>query len=145
MVAVEMTVDEVDDFLRRQGSGTLSLADGAESYAVPESFGYDGEHLYFQLVQTDDSRKMQFIETTEVATLTAWHEEPPRSVVVHGAIEPVPETEEAAAANAIAENAMVPTLNVLPDCTLEELGMTYYRLIPAEQSGRKFGVPPEAE
>lgn len=143
MVAAEMAPDEIDDFLESRGSGTLSLAQEGETYAIPESFGYDGEFIYFQLVQREGSCKMAFIETTEVATFTVWVEEPARSVVVRGTIEPVPETDVTAAANAIAENASLPALNVLPDSALDDQTMAYYRLVPSKLSGRTFGTDPE--
>lgn len=143
MVAVDMSADEIDDLLGRQGVGTLSLADDDETYAIPESFGYDGEHLYFQLVRNGESRKMRFIETTGTATFTVWVEQPARSVVVRGTIEPVPAGDEMAASNAIAENATLPTLNVVPDSTVDQLEMDYYRLVPDELTGRKFGAEPE--
>ncbi|MFW5934597.1 MAG: pyridoxamine 5'-phosphate oxidase family protein [Halolamina sp.] len=143
MVAAEMAPDEIDDFLESRGSGTLSLAKEGEAYAIPESFGYDGEFIYFQLAAREGSRKMSFIETTDVATFTVWAEEPARSIVARGTIEPVPETDVTVAANAIAENASLPTLNVLPDSTLDDQTMVYYRLIPRSLSGRAFGTDPE--
>lgn len=144
MVAVEMAADEIDAFLRGAGAGTLSLADGGESYAIPESFGYDGEHLYFQLVRDEGSRKMQFLDGTETATFTVWTEAPAESVVARGTLEPVPDADVVTASNAIAENATVPTLNVVPDSTVDQLGMDYYRLVPEELTGRKFGANPES-
>lgn len=136
----EMVEDESEAFLQRETSGTLSLTDGRDTYAVPESFGYDGEYLYFQPVYGGDSQKMAFIETTDTATFTVWTENPARSVIVRGAIEEVPEEQDVIATNAIAENAELPTLNVIPDQPLEELSMDHYRLRPGEVSGRKFGV-----
>ena len=34
----------------------------------------------------------------------------------------------------------IPALNVSPDTPVEELGITLYRLIPEELSGRRFGT-----
>ncbi len=143
MVATEMTENEIGEFLKEHGTGILSLTDSEETYAVPESFGYDGDRLYFQLVYDEGSQKMAFIETTEIATFTVSTENPTRSVIVRGTLEKVSEDEEIVATNAIAENSELPTLNVIPDQSLEDLMMEYYQLIPRERSGRKFGTASE--
>ena len=129
---------EADVLLRDAGVGTLALTDGAEAYSIPESFGYDGETLYFQFVYTEESKKMAFIETTDRATLTVCTDDPARSVLVQGSVEPVPEDDEIEAAAAIAENATIPTLNVYPETAPGEISMDYYRLRPTEVSGRRF-------
>ncbi|QHS16282.1 pyridoxamine 5'-phosphate oxidase family protein [Halopenitus persicus] len=139
MATVQLEADEIDEILRTAGSGVLSLCDGAETYAVPESFGYDGNALYFQLVHDDDSEKMAFIETTDAATFTVYDESPAESVIVRGPIETVPEDDHAIAMNAIAENAAIPTLNVSPTAALETLSMDLYQIRPADVSGRAFG------
>lgn len=62
---------EIDQFLREQGTGVLSLADAGETYAPPMSFGYDGDRLYFVMIRFgDDSTKLDFADTTTRATLT---------------------------------------------------------------------------
>lgn len=143
-MTVEMSRSEVDSFLSRAGVGVLSLSDGAETYAVPESFGYDGDRVYFQFVSEADSRKQSFAETTEVATLTAFTTDPPESVVVRGPIDPVSEATRVRAAAALAENADVPSLNVSPDVGPTALSMSFYQLVPEERSGRTFSAFEEA-
>ena len=138
MTADELSDDEVEALLRRANTGTLSLAEGGDTYAVPQSFGYDGETLYFQLAYDDDSRKMEYIETTTTATFTVYEERPAQSVIVQGPLEPVPEGEETLATNAIAENAVIPTLNVSLDTPLEALRFDFYRLVPESLSGWRF-------
>jgi nitroimidazol reductase NimA-like FMN-containing flavoprotein (pyridoxamine 5'-phosphate oxidase superfamily) len=140
MATTRMSRSEIDDFLENRGTGVLSLAYETDAYAVPESFGYDGEHLYFQLVYDDDSRKMACIDATDTVTFTAFTQTPPRSVIVRGALEAVSAEDEPLATEVIAENADVPTLNVLPDSQLEDLTTEHYRLVPEELSGRKFGA-----
>ncbi|MFA9425591.1 pyridoxamine 5'-phosphate oxidase family protein [Natronorubrum sp. A-ect3] len=142
MTATALTRDEIDAFLREQGSGVLSLTDGAETYAVPESFGYDGGNLYFQLVSDSDSQKLSFIETTNTATLTAFTDDPPRSVLARGPLEPVPEAAHQRASSAIAANATIPALNVSLETTTDELAFEFYRLVPRELSGRAFDPSP---
>lgn len=131
----ELGREECDELLREMGSGVLSLTDGTETYAVPMSFGYDGGNLYFQFVHNEDSRKTEFIETTDVSTFTVFSENPPRSVIVRGALEPVTD-DEALAAAAISKNAVVPSLNVSSENSLDDLVFDFYHLRPDEVSGR---------
>ncbi|WP_336135791.1 pyridoxamine 5'-phosphate oxidase family protein [Natronomonas amylolytica] len=133
----ELGREECDELLREMGSGVLSLTDGAETYAVPMSFGYDGGNLYFQFVYDEDSRKASFIESTDVSTFTVYTETPPRSVVVRGTLEPVTD-DEALAAAALSKNAVIPSLNVGPEESVDDLVFEFYQLSPEEITGRAF-------
>ncbi|WP_081927507.1 pyridoxamine 5'-phosphate oxidase family protein [Halobellus rufus] len=139
-MTADLTRDEIDTLLRESGSGVLALTDGEEAYSIPESFGYDGNRLYFQFASTADSKKMDFLETTETATLTVYSEEPAKSVLVQGAVDPVPDDEEIRATTSIAENASIPTLNVYPETALQDLTMDYYQLTPDTITGRSFNA-----
>ncbi|MDL0132266.1 pyridoxamine 5'-phosphate oxidase family protein, partial [Halobacterium salinarum] len=131
-MTTELTNEECETVLSESGVGVLALTDGTEAYSIPESFGYDGETLYFQFVYKPDSKKIAFLDTTETATLTVYDEQPAQSVLVQGPIEAVPEEDETKAATAIAENAAIPTLNIYPETTPDEVKVDYYRLLPAE-------------
>lgn len=133
-----MSKTEVEEFLEETGTGVLSLSSQDESYAIPESFGFQDGALYFQLVWDEGSEKMSYIESTKTATLTVFSEEPAQSVIVRGTIEVVPSDEHPVAATAVAENANIPTLNVIPDKVPAELSMGFYRLEPDEMAGRIF-------
>ncbi|WP_135536602.1 pyridoxamine 5'-phosphate oxidase family protein [Halostella pelagica] len=139
-MTTELSRAESETLLCESGVGVLALTDGTEAYSIPESFGYDGETLYFQFVYTPESKKMAFLETTETATFTVYEEQPAKSVIVSGTLEPVPEDEEPKAATAITENASIPTLNVYPDTTPDEFTMDYYRLTPNSITGRQFNA-----
>lgn len=76
--------------------------------------GYDGDYLYFQFVAADDSKKMRFIDTTEIATVTVFTETPSESVVARGPLEEVPPDKHPHAAKAVAENATMPTFDIHP-------------------------------
>lgn len=78
----------IESFLDSQSVGTLSLAKGDESYAVPVSFTFDADDrdLYFRLGYAPGSRKREFIDATERATFvvaadteTGW-----KSVIARG-------------------------------------------------------------
>ncbi|OYR38267.1 hypothetical protein DJ82_05795 [Halorubrum sp. Ib24] len=60
----------IESFLETQSVGTLSLAKGNESYAIPVSFTFDPDDrdVYFRLGYAPGSRKREFIDATERAT-----------------------------------------------------------------------------
>lgn len=115
LYGVAMTDDEVDGLLYDEGVGLLSLASEDVAYAVPISFGYDGEDaLYFFLIQFGDhSRKVEFAETTEEATFvvytvdssTRW-----RSVMARGPIDEVTDEEREHMEAAMYDNALAARL-----------------------------------
>jgi nitroimidazol reductase NimA-like FMN-containing flavoprotein (pyridoxamine 5'-phosphate oxidase superfamily) len=139
-MTIELSQEDSTSLLYESGVGVLALTNGSEAYSIPESFGYDGESLYFQFVHTPDSKKVAFLETTETATFTVYDEHPAQSVLVQGPVEPVPEENKSKAATAIAENASIPTLNVYPETTPDEFTMDYYRLQPTAITGRQFSA-----
>jgi nitroimidazol reductase NimA-like FMN-containing flavoprotein (pyridoxamine 5'-phosphate oxidase superfamily) len=113
LVANELSDEEMEGVLHEAGTGILSLARGGESYAVPISFGYDGEQCYFVFVgYHQPSLKEAFAESTATATLSVyevedvseWH-----SVVVRGRIERIEEDWTDGRA-AIGDNAWYPSL-----------------------------------
>jgi hypothetical protein len=138
--ASPLDADDVAVVLEAAGHGVLALAADGESYALPISFGYDGDgDLYFQFGFGESSRKRTFLERTTRATLvvsdvrsmTDW-----TSVVVSGPIEPLDGTETPAtdAFEAFADNAFVPR-NALGD-GLEDTEFTLYRLRIESATGR---------
>lgn len=94
---LEITRDEIDEFLTEIRHGTLSLASDGRAYGVPISFGYDGDRVFMNLIVFGDcSRKVAYLSDTEEACLTAmdvhdkfdW-----RSDIVIGEIESVDDAE----------------------------------------------------
>jgi len=79
-IETTMDDDEIDRLLRGQGHGIVSLCDGGQPYSIPVSFGYDGDHLYFPFLVTDEARKSTVIEAeslvrflvTDVRDLFNW-------------------------------------------------------------------------
>jgi hypothetical protein len=142
--ASPLDADDVAGVLETAGHGVLALADDDESYAIPISFGYDGDgRLYFQFGFGESSRKRTFLEHTARATLvvsdvqstTDW-----TSVVVSGPIEPIGGTENPEAADALdafADNAFVPR-NAFGD-GLEDTEFTLFRLSIESATGRHGG------
>lgn len=138
MTMQELERHEINRILRTEGDGVLSLTNGTETYGVPVGFGYDGETVYFQFISTNDSRKMKFIETTEIGTLTVYTSHPCESVIVRGPVDPVSESEEMQAANVLIDNANTPMMNVRSDGSLEDTIVEFYRISMEEVSGKAW-------
>jgi nitroimidazol reductase NimA-like FMN-containing flavoprotein (pyridoxamine 5'-phosphate oxidase superfamily) len=67
-----MDDDDIDDLLVSQGYGILSLCREGEPYSIPVSFGYDGDHVYFGLLEDGpEPTKMRFVEEGSTARLLA--------------------------------------------------------------------------
>lgn len=111
---IEMSEDELDRFLHEQGHGTLSLADGGEAYAVPISFGYDGDAIYLSLIEFGDaSTKLDFIEHTERACLVTYNVQTRhvwKSALVRGTLDPVAEDEFDRVERILEDNAWFPSI-----------------------------------
>jgi nitroimidazol reductase NimA-like FMN-containing flavoprotein (pyridoxamine 5'-phosphate oxidase superfamily) len=92
----QLTAEALDDaalesFLDARSVGTLSLARGDESYAVPVAFTFDPDRrdFYFRLGYAPGSRKREFIDATERATfvVAADTEAGWKSVIARGGLE----------------------------------------------------------
>lgn len=96
-----MDDDEVDERLRTSQTGVLSLAKDSDAYAIPLAHFYDEGRLYFRIGDTADSRKQEFLQTTETACYVLYGAEPTAdpneleswSVIVTGHLTEIPDTE----------------------------------------------------
>lgn len=112
---IEMEDREIDEFLRSQGFGVLSLTDGTEAYGVPVSFGYDGEsRLFFVFLRVgEQSKKERFAESTEKASFATYEvvsKHNWRSVIASGTLRKVTDDEWGSVVAAIDDNAWYPSL-----------------------------------
>lgn len=91
MTASALDKEEIEAFLEDQSTGTLSLAKESESYALPVSFTFaeQREDFYFRLGYAPESRKREYIETTERGTfvVAAETEAGWKSVIARGTLE----------------------------------------------------------
>lgn len=135
---IEMTETETEQFLTEQGHGILSLADDADAYGVPISFGYDGEWLYASLLKFgDESHKLAYLDETDTACLTTYQVSTRfdwKSVVVRGEIRRVNEDDIEYMDDVLDENAWFPTIFPPSD---PMTGVRHIALVPDEMSGRK--------
>jgi nitroimidazol reductase NimA-like FMN-containing flavoprotein (pyridoxamine 5'-phosphate oxidase superfamily) len=134
----EMSEDGIERMLRTATHGVLSLAADGEAYAVPMSFGYDGEGLYFVFRRPAvGSRKVEFVEATERATFVVssvntkhdW-----ASVLVEGPLRPVEPGEWNSLLDALGDDAWFPSVFSETDPREDFLG---FYLAAERKTGRR--------
>jgi nitroimidazol reductase NimA-like FMN-containing flavoprotein (pyridoxamine 5'-phosphate oxidase superfamily) len=141
----ELSAEEVDETLTRNGVGVLSLFDGTHPYAIPMSFGYDGSRPIFalQLGVGEDSRKQACLETTTQAAFTVYEQIDTghwRSVVITGELTEVPDDEVETAFAALTANAVfAPDVSVW-GVPLADADLTLYELELTDCNGREFSM-----
>ena len=73
-----MAPTDISDFLIEQATGVLCLSKDARAYGIPMSFAYDADEdrAIMDLGFADESKKREFLETTEEVCLTVyeWHD-----------------------------------------------------------------------
>ncbi|WP_137285064.1 pyridoxamine 5'-phosphate oxidase family protein [Halorussus salinisoli] len=128
-----MTDEELDEYLREDAVGVLSLADAGDAYAVPVGYHYDGERLLVRLGERDDSTKMDYLESTETATLVVYEKESERSswsVLVRGALRKLPPERDRKI------NEQFEPFRLFGE-TIEEVDAGIYELVMDEVTGRQ--------
>ncbi|WP_372910694.1 pyridoxamine 5'-phosphate oxidase family protein [Salinigranum sp.] len=131
---------EVVAFLGEEGTGVLALARDDESYAIPVSYGYDGdeETFYLRLAFHPDSQKREFLGPSRTVSLVVSAEtnEGWRSIVARGRLR---ETGEAALDSSLVEAIRridIPFFTVF-DRPARELDFELFQLVPDELTGQK--------
>lgn len=136
--AVTMSDEEIGSLLRDQGFGVLSLAAENTAYAVPMSFGYDGQQLYFVFLQTaEESTKIAFSDQTELAAFGVYDinsKHDWRSAIVYGSMTELPEDDWNAAVQAVKDNAWHP--NLFASASPMQ-GLQWWTLVPEDRTGRR--------
>ncbi len=143
---VEMTDEEIDDFLGRHETGVLSLAQTDEPYAIPVSYGYHEaeREFYMRLVSTPESEKREFLDSSPAARLVIYNEQDPiyRSVVASGTLVDIPPSELTADQIAQYGRAKRPLFEIWAQ-SKDELDIELYRLDPDSLEGRRTEVDRE--
>jgi nitroimidazol reductase NimA-like FMN-containing flavoprotein (pyridoxamine 5'-phosphate oxidase superfamily) len=141
----ELSPEEVDEVLVRNGVGVLSLTDGGQPYAVPMSFGYSGDEMTFpmQLGTGYDGRKERCIDSNSRACFTVYERTPAaevgwRSVVATGRLREIPDDEAERAFSSLAANAEFARDLGVWGVPFEDVELTLYGLDIAECTGREF-------
>jgi hypothetical protein len=128
-----MTDEELDEYLRENDVGVLSLADDGDAYAIPVGYYYDGERLVVRLGERDDSTKMDYLETTERATLVVYEKESEQSswsVMVRGSLRELPPESDREI------NEQFEPFRLF-DETIEDVDAAVYEMEMAEVTGRR--------
>ncbi|MDQ2052620.1 pyridoxamine 5'-phosphate oxidase family protein [Natronolimnohabitans sp. A-GB9] len=73
-IGASISTRMAEKFFATRGHGVLSLANDDDAYGVPVSYGYDPatERCIIHLVVEPSSKKVQFLETADTVTLTAY-------------------------------------------------------------------------
>lgn len=142
----EMTPAELDEFLGNHETGVLSLARDGEPYAIPISYGYDGDGgtFYLRLVSTPESEKRQFLSSSPRVRIVVYDEEGAtyRSAVAAGELEPVSRDELTVERIEQYGRAKRPLFEIWAEGK-PDLDIELYELSPDELSGRRVVVDRE--
>lgn len=133
-----MDDDVIERVLQERGHGVLSLASDDEAYAIPVSFGYDGERALMYLLQFgEDSEKLAVASDTERACLVTYNVESRfewQSVILRGSLQELPKDESEDVEAVMDENAWFPSI-FPPDAPIT--GVHIYELVIESASGRR--------
>jgi nitroimidazol reductase NimA-like FMN-containing flavoprotein (pyridoxamine 5'-phosphate oxidase superfamily) len=138
-----MDDDAIDDLLERHETGVLSLARDGDPYAIPISYGYDGEErrFYFRLVSTPESEKRRFLAADPPCRLVVYEDDHPvyRSVLARGDLESV--DPGALDPDDIAQygSAKRPLFEIWSDAK-PDLDVQLFRFDPVDLAGRRIDV-----
>ena len=139
----DMTDEEIDDFLGRHETGVLSLARTDEPYAIPISYGYDGENreIYMRLVSTPESEKREFLSSSPDARLVVYDESDStyRSVIATGTLDEIDPADLTPDQIAQYGEAKRPLFEIWAEGK-KDLNIELYRLVPDTINGRRTEV-----
>ncbi|MDS0295579.1 pyridoxamine 5'-phosphate oxidase family protein [Halogeometricum luteum] len=133
-----MSDEEVDERLRSESAGVLSLADDGVAYGVPVCHYYDGDSLLFRLSDDEDSRKLDVAEATTEASFVLFDaagRDVSWSVVATGSLRRLSE-EERAAYDATELNERFGPLRVF-DENVDEIDLVLYEMEITTLLGRR--------
>jgi len=136
LLGVDHSPTELRDYLDPAEYGVLGLTNDGEAYTIPLSFGYDApvSTLYFLLAFEENSKKREFLRTTDVANFLVVETDLPdswQSVVFTGSVSRVADDHSQDAYTALADTAVFPAPFTFDDGDNEA---------PIEQSLYEFDV-----
>jgi hypothetical protein len=138
--AVALDDDAVDEFLGPGGTGVLALAREGESYAIPVSYGFDGDEriFYLRLAFGPSSHKRTFISGTDVATLVVQRDTDDgwTSAVARGSLSEVTEAALSGAVSRAIHTMDIPFVEIY-DRPARDLDYELFRLAPDSLTGRR--------
>ncbi|ELZ93961.1 hypothetical protein C440_10088 [Haloferax mucosum ATCC BAA-1512] len=136
--AVEMGDEERDEFLGAGSTGVISFStpDGDAPHSIPVSYGYDAVEETFYLRLNLGGDKSDVIDHPVSFVVYGQEDDTWRSVVATGQLEEV--TEDAIATETLQglERVHIPLVDIF-GVPSREISFGFYRLAPAELTGRK--------
>jgi len=140
--AVVMDRDEIDELLGTGGVGVLALAEENDPYAIPVSYGYDGDDVYLRLGFGEDSEKEQYLANSERVVLVVTNEGDQgwESTVVRGTLSEIPEASIDGTVVEAIRSIDIPFFTIYEEAP-RELEYQLYRLHPDEITGRREKPP----
>lgn len=134
----EMDAVEIADFLDSRSTGTLSLANESDAYAIPVSFDYDVDtrSVYLRLGFGPNSQKRRFLDGTDHVSFVVYDrtDEGWKSVVVEGTTEELSGTALGSAIAESLEDLDIPYVRA-HDRSGEQLEFSIVRIDPTSLTG----------
>lgn len=137
---VQMTDEELNDFLGIGGTGVISFstADEDPPFSLPVSYGYYGEtgDFYFRLAVPPSSEKADWVDRPMSFVTYEETDEGYRSVVATGRLEEVADLPYDSAAVQQMWGVKIPLVDIFEQPP-SEVEFYQFRLVPNRVSGRK--------
>jgi len=143
----ELSADEIDEMLIRNGIGVLGLAQDGQPYTIPMSFGYDGEEMAFPMQWGTGygGRKERYVEKNQKASFTVYEKDADnpqlwRSIVMTGTLYKIEAEDQERAFASLAANAeFAPDFGVW-GIPFEDVEFQLYGFSVTERTGRAFSL-----
>ncbi|WP_435157443.1 pyridoxamine 5'-phosphate oxidase family protein [Haladaptatus sp. DFWS20] len=137
---VQMTEEELSEFLGRGGTGIISFTTEATDppFTIPVSYGYDADSatFYYRLSFPPESGKEDFIDNPVAFVTYDQVDEKYRSVVATGHLEEVTDMPYNSAAIQRMWSIQIPMVDIF-DQPPENISFRHFRLVPDTVAGRK--------
>ncbi len=137
---LQMSDDEVADFLGRGGTGVLSFAAGSDEppVSIPVSYGYNADEglLYYQLSTPQDSRKSDFIDQPVSFVVYSKTDSRWESVIATGTLDDIEEKQYESSAVQGMWAIQIPRVDIF-ERPRKEITFHFFSLDPDTLTGRK--------
>lgn len=145
-----MVTEEAHSVLKSKGHGVLSLGAGNRGYGIPISYAYDDDNtrIVLEFVNSKDSKKQEFIETTDEVTLTVYNYESVNrweSVIVTGSLARLSENDVSDRFASLFFSQAEDAAGDLRWIDLEDIQRDWYEIQISSISGRHSGVSPHTQ
>lgn len=136
--SVALSAADIDDRLDNGGTGVIALAKDDRPYAVPVSYGYDGDTFYLRLGFAPESEKRAFVAGRPTVKLVVYDEadEGWWSVVVTGTLDEVTEAALDSRVSTAIRQIDIPFVTIQEEAP-RDIDFRLYRLDAESVTGRQ--------